>query len=792
MGAAALVWARAEWRRRWRSLVALGIGLGLAGAVVLTALAGSERTRTGYQRLVDRTDRYDVQVQDDTEGAPLLDHVGDLPGVVASDRVIVTFQALARNGSAAIEDLVLVAGAEDGFGRRFDRPLLEAGRMPDQDRPSEILLNNIAADALDARVGDRITVNPLTGEQFFASVLGGQPPAAVERGDLRLTVTGIGRLPDDADEPNPAAIVSSQVFEKEDIGFFDNQVWVRLADGQDGVEQFVAAVEARPEHDPGLVFFTAAQDSDDRVIDTLAVQRVALLAFALVALVVVAVAGGQAISRQLAGSAVDGEILLALGLGRGARVGALTLPFIGVASIAMVVAVVAATSASSLLPVGFARRIEPDPGSYLYPWITGPVVVLLIGFVVGLAALAAVGQTRRRSETGANDRPSRTATVAAALGAGPSAVTGLRLALEPGRGRIRLPIRSTLGGVALGVGGVTAVLTFAASLDRLLTDPVLHGGPWSASIPAGAEEDQAEGEPDVIALFSSRLDDLPDVLTATVTDQRSVTIGGEELVATSLRHLRGAAEVPYLDGRPPAGPDEVAIGPDALDRLGAEVGSRVSALGAGGATVQLKVVGSPLVAIEETFDRIAVMTAPGLDRLERSGGARNIYVTTDGPPEAALAPLAGDVEIDGPLVPTAISNLEEARGIPNALALFLGALAIAALVHSLVLGLRRRRRDIAVLRVLGFQRAQVTAVAAVQATAVMVIGAAIGIPLGVAAGRWAWTQFANGLNVVVRPEVPLFLVVVVALIGVVAANLFALPRAWAARRLSPSAVLRTE
>lgn len=786
MDAAARAWASAETRRRWRSFAALGAALGLAGAIVITALAGAERTSTAYDRLVARTSRRDVTVQDDSDGAPLLAKAADLPGVARSDRVSLTFQALARNGRRTIDNLALVAGLEDGFGRRFDRPLIEAGRMPDPRAPSQILLNKVAADALDAHVGDRITVNPLTREQFEASVFGGEPPDPTKRGSLVLTVTGIGRLPDDVNAPSPGAIVSSKVFATEDIGRFDNVLWVRLKDGQAGVAKFIAAAEALPEHTPDEVYFEVARDADQRIIDTIAVQRVGLVVFAIVALVVIVVAGSQAVFRQLLTSGDDDETLHALGLSRTARITALALPFALVALVATAVAATAATLASRLLPVGFAGKVEPDPGTYVYPFITGLGLVALAAFVLGVAALAAVRRTRRREDP-APERPSRVTALAAAAGAGASAVTGLRLAFESGRGRTRLPVRSTLAGIALGAGGIVAVLTFGASLDKVLTEPALHGAPWSASLPAGAEADGGR----VVELVTAKLPDLKRVTAATLTDQRTVTAGGKEVVVTSFRPLKGSIEPPYLKGRAPQGPDEIALGPDALARMRARVGDTIPARGARG-QVRLRVVGSPLVNIEDGFDNIGVMTRDGLARMEASDGARNIYIRTAGPPEEALGALGNEVEMDRSVVPTAIANLQEARGIPNALAVFLGVLAVAALVHALVLGLMRRRRDLAVLRVLGLEGRQVSALAAVQATAVALVGAAIGIPLGVAAGRLVWRQFAEGLNVVVVPEVPMLVVVAVALVGVVLGNLIALPRSWVARRLRPSAVLRTE
>jgi hypothetical protein len=623
----------------------------------------------------------------------------------------------------------------------------------------------------------------MTQEQFFASIFGGQPPDPKERAQLSFTVTGIGRLPDDVDAPDPAGVISSRVFATTDIGRFDTQAWVRLADGQDGVDEFVAAAEALPEHSEGDVTFTAASESDERVIDTIAIQRVGLLAFALTALLVAAVAGGQALVRQM--TSTDDPILAGLGLSRAGRVAAQVLPFLGVALVAAAVAGIGTVLASPLLPVGFAGRVEPDPGIYVYPVLLGLGLLGLVAFMIGVAAVAAQLRTRHVGAGAEGNRPSRVATAAAAAGAGPSTVTGLRLALEPGRGRVRLPVRSTLAGAALGAAGVAAVLTFGASLDEVLTDPGLHGRPGGVGIPVGEEQDASDQVSDALL-------ETPGVSMVTLADQRSVTIEDEELTAVAFRPLRGRFDYPYLEGRAPAGPDEVAVGPDALDRMEADVGDTVTAPGTDGKEVRLEVVGSPIVGVEDEYDRIAVLTESGLARLEHGEAGRNLYVRTDGPPEQVLRPLADTIEIDDPDPPVALTNLEEAQGIPTALAWFLAALAVAALAHALLVGLRRRRTDLAVLRVLGLEGRQVVGLVAVQATTVAVIGALVGIPVGVAGGRVVWSEFARGLNVVVQPEVPLAAVAALGVGMVLVANLIGLPRALVARRLRPSVVLRTE
>ena len=64
---------------------------------------------------------------------------------------------------------------------------------------------------------------------------------------------------------------------------------------------------------------------------------------------------------------------------------------------------------------------------------------------------------------------------------------------------------------------------------------------------------------------------------------------------------------------------------------------------------------------------------------------------------------------------------------------------------------RRRRRDLALLKTLGFTRRQLAATVAWQSTIAVGIGVIIGVPLGIVAGRALWTAFAHELHVVPQP-----------------------------------------
>jgi predicted lysophospholipase L1 biosynthesis ABC-type transport system permease subunit len=105
---------------------------------------------------------------------------------------------------------------------------------------------------------------------------------------------------------------------------------------------------------------------------------------------------------------------------------------------------------------------------------------------------------------------------------------------------------------------------------------------------------------------------------------------------------------------------------------------------------------------------------------------------------------------------------------------------------------RRRRRDVAVLRSIGFAPAQVRTLVSAQVTTFLVIAAAVGLPLGIAIGRQAWGAAANSLGADVAASLPALRVAAATAMLAVLFNLVAQAVAAGASRRRPAGDLRVE
>jgi predicted lysophospholipase L1 biosynthesis ABC-type transport system permease subunit len=142
--------------------------------------------------------------------------------------------------------------------------------------------------------------------------------------------------------------------------------------------------------------------------------------------------------------------------------------------------------------------------------------------------------------------------------------------------------------------------------------------------------------------------------------------------------------------------------------------------------------------------------------------------------------------------PAEIATLDRVRWTPIVLAAVLALLAVATVGQTLVTSIRRRRKDLAVLKTLGFLRGQVSATVAWEATTLAALAALLGLPVGVIIGRLAWRALGDLLGIVPDPATPSLTLVAALPASILVANLIAVIPGLMASRVPPAVALRTE
>jgi ABC-type lipoprotein release transport system permease subunit len=791
------VWllVRRELRRQWRSLTVVALLVGLVGAVVLTAVEGARRTESAYPRLLDALHANEASVEVSPE---YFDEIAALPQVEA-----VAPAAFMWVTPAGFEfgDFLPLAATDDRFNAVVDQPLLLDGRRPRPGRVGEVLVNEEAADRLGVEPGDVLTLTSFTPEQFDAAIDDdiGEPAGP----ELDVTVVGIGRTEVDRADRTPMMLFTPAFYarHRDDVGHFDDILQVRLIDGDRDMAAFRAGVQRVVPESEGAVIETQAETSTN-VEDASNVEAVSLVLFAVAAGLAGFVAIGQALARQTALSTDDQPALQALGLSRRQRFAALVIPSGLVAIVGAAVGAGGALLASPLMPIGLARRIEPDAG-FSADWVVlGLGCLAVIVLVSGRAALSAWRATGRVNDTSTPGRAARVVTSLARLGASPPMLTGVRMALEPGRGRTAVPVRAAWAGAVAGSAGLVAALTFGAALGWVVAEPAAYGMTWDTSVIGPS--DGAGLEREVSALAED--DDVRAVAALSVVPLR---LGGAPLQSYGLEPYEGGDFVTVLDGRAPQVADEVLVGSETLDRLGRHVGDTVVAEGlGGGARQELTIVGRgvfpelvhPGLPDSDTgaYNDYALLTKAGTDRFAGDAGDESFTVALVrwAPGVDGLA-ATRQLERSGAAVqrvgrPDRIVNLARVDDFPSAVAAFLVLVATIAAAHALVTSVRRRARDLAMLKALGFVASQARASVAWQASTLAAVGSVLGIPVGLVIGRSAWAIVAGRLGIDSHIPVP-WLAVGLAVPGAfVVANLIAVVPGRRAARIRPATALRAE
>ena len=683
------------------------------------------------------------------------------------------------------------------------RAIVVAGRRPNPARADEVMINEAAARVLGAHVGSVIQLRGFRPSQVMAVLNNQALHPTVTLPDVRVvtiirTPTDLANsgAPSDVTFAGTGSLFLTAAFYHRFAGSVGNMAGLsfHLRRGLAGLPAFKAEVNRltgrRAQFELG---------SDD-AIAAAAVQRgtglqaLALLLFGIIVALAMLVIVGQSVARLAYIASDDFPVLRALGSSRGQLIAVALAPGALVAAAGMILAIPAAYALSVFTPVGLARRAEISPGfSFDTSALLGGAALLML-LLTARAALAAQRAAWRQADpvAGSQGRGSRLGALAGPPGFPSPAVTGVRLAFEPGSDRSPVPVRSAVLGTALALAAVIAALVFGASLAHVIGDPRLAGWNW----------DVAVGNPhssDTSAQTIPKLRADASLAGFTATALGDGIIGGQDVPVVGLQTLRGHVAPPLLDGRLPRGPREIALSGGELRALHRSVGGLVSAATTRG-VVALRITGQVVLSPEITNEQVklgsgGVMTLAGAGTLSRTPLPVNVYLVRlrhPGDP-AAIARLKQ--EFPGVVLPAVpppeVREVKGVNGLPLVLAFVLTLLAVGTIAQTLVTSVRRRRRDLAILKAVGFVGRQVRASVAWQATAIAGPGLLVGLPLGVAAGRWAWTLLAQGFAIqpvaVLSPGLLLAVPAVLLLANAVAA----IPARTAARTRA-AVVLRTE
>jgi hypothetical protein len=776
--------ARADVRRAWRGVIGIGLIAAVAGGAVLALVLGARRTQTAYARLVDAGDYAQVRVDMFGGDQGRVAAVRSRPEV--ADSMVASGYVGRRD---ATEDWVQVSAVADP--RALDRLLVVRGRVPSADAPDEVVLTEHTAAVMRLRPGDRFATRFYSAAQFpdvqrdvFV------PPSGAH---VAMRVVGLTRDPSDAQLDAAAKVITAGPGFRARYGPATQAVttvFAWLAPGAD-VARLRAYAERSSSEGGTSVHVLGAPTAS--LGDNRRAVVIGLLLCALLAAAAGLLALGQAAVRQVARSAGERRTLVALGTTRGGRVMAAFFASWPVAAVGALGAVIVAVALSPLFPVGLLRSFEPYPG----------VEVNVLGLALGAMAVAVVSAAtmtgaallvdRRANRPAARPRPPRSLQWLVGRGARPPVVVGVGMAVQPSPGS-GVPVRSAFVGTAFAIAGIVAALGFGTSLARFVTTPERYGLDWDVSVEANGRRVAMEHD-----LARRRgVDAVATVRTATPR------IGGQTTDLYTIDPVKGTVQATIVHGRAPATDGEIAMGADVRRRLGVAIGEAVTVPGADGDPVPLRVVGESLPLDPQTERGLAgtmLVTPAAFDRLvPRTDPSVALEAAVRFAPGADREPVIRMLRADYPGAltdesrpdrPVEVRNLAQLGALPLVLGGSLLAIGLAAIGHALFTVARRRRRDLAVLRTVGFTGRQLGATLLAMAGTVLVAGLVVGIPIGLLVARLAWGGVARDLAVdptLTSPVVPLLGALLAGILVVAVASL----SVRSARHLATAAALRSE
>jgi hypothetical protein len=827
---------RATFGRRWSAYLAVVLLMALVGGVAMGAVAGARRTDSSFATFLASTNPSTIQVLSglddpalgqttgyDPEISRMIDH---LPLVEHADTQVGFDGNIDLGAVTGIhyhsqpgETPPTVIGGLSGAYTTQDRVTLVRGRLADPGRADEAVMNAEAATEMGLHVGSVIRIPFYTDAESTSSSYNGPPYLHARVKLVGVVAFASDLVQDDIDALGSATVLLSPALTRQlsSCCAYYSGSGLQLAGGtRNGARVETAAARISPLVASGVGGSSpTAASIETRAQPAIKPEAIALGVFGGIAGIAVLLIAAQLIGRIIRLGADETATLRALGADRRMALWDGLLGLLASVVIGSLLAVGVAVLLSLLTPLGPVRPVYPSAG-FAFDWtVLGLGLVGLI-VVVSLVAVVltsrAVTRTAMQREWVPGTPGSGLVRSVATSGLPVSAVTGVRFALESGRGRSTVPVRSAILGAVLAVAVLVTTVTFGASLDSLVSHPSLYGWNWNDALLSG---------------FAGA-EDLPQHQVATLLDKDAdiKEWAGVNFVAANLNgvHVQmltespgAAVQPPVLSGHGLEGGNQIVLGSATLAELHKKVGDSVELSGGRVVARRLRIVGTAtmpsitkglemgtgavvptkqfpvsLLNPQDTTipgpNAVLVRVAPGASTTAAYRSLEKITHEVNAIPDAG-SPAGGVVAV---LRPAEIVNYRSMGTTPAILGVGLAVGAVVALGLTLVASVRRRRRDLALLKTLGFTQRQLAAAISWQSSISVLIGTVVGVPLGIVVGRVLWNLFARDIDAVPAPSIPVLTITLIAVGAVVLANVVAAVPARMAARTPTALVLRAE
>ncbi len=786
----------------------LGLLAGITAALAMAAFAGARRTDTALARLDKVTNAPDAiifasQVHDFHPNWSRLAARPEVAQLAVWDLFFCNIDGQ--------EGGVLFASGGNGWLSSIDKPVVLAGRMFNPKADDEVVVSDELAAVEGIHVGEVVPVQGYALDQPLAT---GTPHGPT----MKLRVVGIVRTSEELLFV-PTVLVSPGVVAKyRHEAVFDPNAVVRLKQGAAGMAALRRDVNSLVA--PGVPVLDL-HDTSRRVTTSLAVESFALYMIALALVLAGGLLVAQVLSRSSASIGDDVAALRAMGMTRPQIASAATLSTALAVGVALVVGLAGAVALSSLFPLGMGRSVDPDVGTHADWTVLGAGAALIVAALVVGATLLALAASAWES----SHAPAKSSAVVSWLGRVAPVPVGLgaRMALERGPGARSMPVRPALVGAVVGVLGVVGALTTNAGIVHALANPELAGVTWGASVtPPPADVASTS----VSSGLLSEVGRAAPGASVAVVRRDLVDVNGIGVPTFAVQAVGGsgpAVALAMVSGRPPTARNEAAIGPATAASLGVRVGTWVTI----DHHLKVRLVGEALFPTDVhsefdeglwltkvEFDAVVPPSPPSLPDELVVVRFPSTHNEEDQALAGAEADITGNPIYTGPIgrlavnlggprsalgssvapvaVPPELTNLRDLSQLPIALGVFLAVLGFAALSYVLVITGRSRRAEFAVYKALGLDERASRHIVYFQASVIAIVGLAIGVPLGVIAGRWGWSAVTTRVPLLDVPPLSALVVVLAIPIVLAASNVIAVYPARRVARARPVEALRSE